>query len=257
MVRWSLPTLRQARHHVELEALLAQPRNAPDAKSVALLIQALQQTLNYEFSALEALDRKAGVLLAAVLGIGFLNADRLKFPTWPAVIPFVVAVFFSLAAVGACLVVFWSRPLLTGPKPIQSAQATSFGELPFSQSVADSLAVAAQENANVNEVKGSWLNIAFTAATIAVIAFVILGLMGGSTVVQDQAGASPSQSATTSQQTTPTVQPPTTDAPSAPSAPPSEPAFVHPQLGVMEIRESWTPDNARPALPRNEGNDRG
>ena len=177
MARWSLPPLRQARHHAELEALLAQPRSAPDQKSVALLIQALQQTLDYEFNALEALDRKAGVLLAAILGIGFLNADRLKVPDWPALVPFAVAVCFSLVAVGASLVVLWSRPLLTGPKPIQSAQATSFGELPFSQSVADSLAIAAQENANVNEVKGWWLNFSFTAATIAVIAFVVLGLM--------------------------------------------------------------------------------
>lgn len=68
--------------------------------------------------------------------------------------------------------------MLTGPEPIPAAQATGWRKVPYSQSVADSLAVAAHENAGISDVKGRWLNIAFTAATIAVISFTILGLFG-------------------------------------------------------------------------------
>ena len=91
---------------------------------MAILIPALQQILDRKFNALEALDRKAAVLLGAILGIGFLSADRLKIPEWPALVPFTVAVGFSLVAICASLIVLWSRPLLTGPNPIRSAQAT-------------------------------------------------------------------------------------------------------------------------------------
>lgn len=175
-----LPRLHPERKQAELEELLGRPRDTPpDTHSLAVLIPALQKILDRQYGALEAADRKAAVLLGAILGIGVLSADRLHAPPMPALVPFVAAVIFSLGAVFASLWVLWSRVLLTGPNPIRAAQATSWPELPFTQSVADSLAVAAQENAAVNDVKGTWLNLAFTAATIAVISFAILGLMEG------------------------------------------------------------------------------
>jgi len=257
--RWWVPPIRQVRRHAELQALLASPRTKPpDLKSVELLIGALQQVLDRESHAHEALDTKAGVLLAAILGIGFLSTDKLKVPGGPAVVPFALALFFSIAAVASSLIVLWCRALLVAPDPIPSAQATDWKELPFSQSIADSLAIAAKDNAGVNEMKGWWLNFSFLAATIAVMAFVVLGLMGGGTMAQEQGGALPSQSATsaaTSPQTTP-VTPTTT--PDALSAPTSEPAFEHPQLGVMEIRKSWDPrSSSRAAAPTTAANDRG
>jgi disulfide bond formation protein DsbB len=246
MRRWSLPPLRPERRQAELEELLGRPRShVPDKKSVAVLIAALQQTLDRQFNALEALDRKASILLGAILGIGVLSADRLRAPDWPALAPFAIAVTFSLVAIGASLVVLWSRTLLTGPNPIRAAQATEWAELPYSQSIADSLAVAAQANASVNEVKGRWLNFAFTAATIAVIAFAVLGLSGGGRMTEEQVGTAPSQTPSAapvaSEQPAPSATPSASEAPSA-SPPPSEGAFVHPRLGVAELREGWDPN---------------
>lgn len=178
MGRWA-PPFTPVSHQAELEELLARDRSqAPDQASIDALVPILQKTLDRQFIALESLDRKAAVLLGAILGIGFLTSDRLRIPDGLAIAPFLIALVFSLGAVGACLVVLWSRSLLTGPKPIKSAQETGWTQLPFTQSIVDSLAVAAQENTGVNEVKGAWLNFAFTAATIAVTAFVVLGLSG-------------------------------------------------------------------------------
>ena len=248
MSRWHLPPLHPARRREELENLLDAPRGqAPDAKSLQVIVTALQKTLDRQYSALESADRKAAVLLGAILGIGVLNSDRLQAPAMPALVPFAIAIVSSLAAVFSSLWVLWSRTLLTGPNPIRAAQATSWPEVPFTQSVADSLAVAAQENAGVNEVKGAWLNIAFTAATIAVISFALLGLIGGRPVIDDKSSApsqaptsapaaSPQPSAATSPRATEAPTPASTDTPA-----PSDSAFVHPRLGVAELRESWDP----------------
>lgn len=118
---------------------------------------------------MDSADRKAGILLGAVLGIGVLNADRLQAPEGWTFAIWVAALLASLAAMGASLAVLWSRTMHTGPDPIRAAQATGWKELPFTQSVADSLAVATAENQNVNDLKADWLNIAFGAATIGVI----------------------------------------------------------------------------------------
>lgn len=238
------PKFRLIRHQEELEALLAADRDeTPDAKSLAVLVPALQKTLDRQFGALEATDRKASVLLGAILGIGVLNANRLQAPPMPSLIPFIIAVGFSLGAILASLVVLWSRSLLTGPNVIRAAQATGWAEVPFTQSVADSLAVAAQENAEVNVVKANWLNAAFTAATIAVVAFAVLGLMGGGTVSQDQSpGSSPAPAAApASAEPKQHVPPTSTDAPASTPPAPSAGAFVHPRLGVAELREGWDP----------------
>jgi hypothetical protein len=261
MARWSLPTLRHHRHQGELEALLDTPRSeAPAQQSINVLVPALQKILDRQFSALEALDRKAAVMLGAILGLGFLTSDRLQAPDGWAALPFWIALAFGLIAIGACLLVLWSRPLLTGPKPVPSAQATGWTELPFSQSVADSLAVAAQENASVNVVKGNWLNIAFIAATIAVLSFAILGVMEGGVMTDQQPGQTPQPSATASSTTTPTTVPPTetpTSSPSSQPSPPAEGGWVHPRLSTAELRESWDPSNnpqpAPPPPPQYEG----
>lgn len=239
---WRLPPLHPARRREELENLLDVPRDkAPDAKSVELLVTALQKTLDRQYGALEAADRKAAVLLGAILGIGFLSSDRLQIPTMPALIPFAIAVVSSLAAVFASLWVLWSRTLLTGPNPIRAAQATSWTEVAFAQSVADSLAVASQENAGVNEVKGAWLNIAFTAATIAVVSFALIGLIGGSPVT-DEKSTTPTQEPSSAPPPSPSAPPPATEAPTSGDTPlPSDAAFVHPRLGVIELRDSWDP----------------
>jgi len=78
MSRWSLPRLHPVRRREELEDLLAAPRDThPDPHALAVLIPTLQKTLDRPYSALEAADRKAAVLLGAILGIGVLNSDRL------------------------------------------------------------------------------------------------------------------------------------------------------------------------------------
>lgn len=254
-----LPPLRPAVRRVELEELLAGPREqAPDLKSLQVLVAALQKTLDRQYSALEASDRKAGVLLGVILGIGVLSADRLRTPAMPALIVFAVAVVSSLSAIFASLWVLWSRTLLTGPNPIRSAQATSWPELPYTQSVADSLAVAAQENAGVNEVKGVWLNVAFTMATIAVISFMVLSLIGGTNVTHEEpAGGLPAPAAS-EQPSAPAAPsdslPAASDAAPAESPASSEGAFVHPRLGVAELREGWDPNSVpEPAPPPAEG----
>lgn len=259
MRRLTFPPLHPDVRRAELEDLLAEPREkAPDPKSLEVLVPAIQKTLDRQYSALEASDRKAGVLLGVILGIGVLSADRLHAPAMPALLVFIVAIGTSLSAIFASLWVLWSRTLLTGPNPIRSAQATSWPDLPYTQSVADSLAVAAQENAGVNEVKGVWLNVAFTMATIAVISFLILGLIGGPNVTNEQpAGASPAPAASEE----PSASAILSDAPPASSDPApaegpasSDGAFVHPRLGVAELREGWDPNAVpEPAAPPSEG----
>jgi hypothetical protein len=47
MTRWSLPHLRPVRRRAELEDLFARPRDKdPDAQSLAILVAALQKTLD-------------------------------------------------------------------------------------------------------------------------------------------------------------------------------------------------------------------
>jgi hypothetical protein len=228
--------------------LLARPRDQfPDAQSLIVLLDTLHKQLDRQLSAIEGLDRKASLLLGAILGLGVLNADRLAAPPMPALLVFSGALIFSLLAVVASLIVLWSRRLLTGPKPISSAQATGWKELHFRQSVADSLAIAVEENTGVNDFKGWWLNFAFTAATIAVIAFAILGVVGRGMTGDNQTNAQPTQTATpTAPASKPPSPEPTASEQPSQTATPSEPAFVHPWLGVASMSKASDPDIVPP-----------
>lgn len=252
---------------LDLEELLARPRaKAPEQASVSFLVGILQTTLDRQFDAIETADRKAGILLGAILGLGILNADHLNAPHGWLILLFGLGLLGSLGSIGCALAVLWSRTLHTGPDPISSALETGWGELPFTQSVVDTLAVASAHNQDVGNVKSQWLNLAFVAAIIAVASFAALGILGGLDMTETSnspgsGGASPAPSAAAA---SPTLSGTSSSAPTVPSSTPNPSTprpggtreFVHPRLGVAELREAWTPVNLPALEPPRTSEDR-
>jgi hypothetical protein len=247
----------------------------PVAGSVKRAIETFDKMLDRQFAALEAADRKAELALTALIGLGLLSStDLLKPPAdQPFIAILVVGALSGLGAVVMALNVLLTRTMLIGPDAVPTAEATYYSEVALDQSVADSLAVAITVNKNVLETKTRRLNLSIGAATVAVVAFFIVTMFGRTNVETSGAHSFPSPSApaeapATSNVPSATASPVPTDSPLATASPvttqtpglspsvlpsgatppgtdtgaaaqPDAVAFVHPRLGLAELREGW------------------
>ena len=220
----------------ELEDRL-QHRTAPpaDEGSVKLAQGVLREILDRQMDSFEGLDRKAGLLVTALLALGLLSVDRIGSQPAPAIL--------GGLAVFAALSVLWTGRAYQGPQAVPLAEATSWEVEPLTQSIVDSCAVSATLNADFLATKGSRLNMAFLLASLAVLTLLVsvaLGSFEMNNEATHQPGITIAPAAVAS---SPSPEPSPTPAPADDatnaSPPPREAAYEHPFLGESELTRGW------------------